>query len=1173
MRVAWSVARQARKRGVRLKWSELRSWLARPEAQDQLRTGSAKSLSTAVESLALLLPGDEQQRSRDAEVVLMLVLAAFLRAQDPAAATAVAHDWEVEHLRAEGSATREAVATTARSILDRLSESEMFMEQVRKLHPWRRDRALELRGSWPLTEQVVQAVTSASDRGALLRQWAEVPPSWYADAPADVVCWLGELAVDYGRPTAAARYLAAGLDRGAFPAGYWQARRAMCLSEVDPPEAERILEAATAQHPLASCLLATHREEWQEAIRAISAWNVESPGDRALKLQLLTRLTVRVGDLNGGVTLALEAAEIEGASGSALLAAELLLSRGRYGQTVHRLADALQAGDLAIRARNARRTWQGDSVAAILVAVKAAALGGNHVEAWKLTQPLPDGDASDAEAADPRLRREAAQLAAWTGRFDQARAASEGLDDPFTEAEILALELAAQNNTSEAITAWETALSRANDDAEILIAARSLAELGASVPDLGGLERTHPDLVHEIRVIQQAMSADGGSMEALRTGAGKSPTLTIALAERHRDRDEPRLAAEVLKAGAERWTEPRMMLMAAREFRDAGDLEAARRTAESALTMGGPGWAGQFSARALLFEIHDESGDWEQATQQARALVTLDPYDSNARWALVHSLVRRNDLPAAWSALTPNGDPVPPRDRHDAMTSISLAARYDASPQFVPRALSTMGRWPDDEQLVGVFIAQLYAGLRRQELTPSTEDLAALHAATAGYTQRFPDSTVFKAVQIPKDRPLTALIPDLRARHEALEDIFAKVHNAELPVGLLAEATGASYAEVSLQRGAGFVRSHSPVHEAPCRAAVAVALDHPVVLDTTAAHTLALLDAGTRSRLLAVFGQVLAADPAYRDALHGHESLGLRSTTSITWDPAAGQPRVVTIEESEADGLADQAEQVCNILRDAVRRPWPQLKTLKEMPGQSDWLASLDMAATDGVPFWCDDTVLRTVAADLGVLTFGTVDLLRHLANQGRLQRDLLPVIEATLIYNYYADLGFSRAAFDLAATMDAWRPRGAAFAISRAAAWADPNDVLEFTFAAVQQRADIALDDVEGWISAAAVGLVRCAPNEAAASMNLRILLGLCLTKSWMRPDRLPVVLRGIRAAMKERSDTTDPVEPVLADTYRGLVAQHGHALATPLLMSLVQFASQADRFTAARVALTHQS
>lgn len=1171
LRISWGVAREARRRGIDISWRALRGWLARSDVQEQLRLGSAATVASAVEQLAWLLPGTQEDRKRDAQTVLFLVLEKYLRVQDPATATAVAHDWQVEHTKSEGRIIRDTVHSMGESILERLSMSHLFGEQVRSLHPWRRALALEIRDSWPTIEAVVRAISEADDRGVLLQQWAEQPPDWYLDAPAEVACWLGQLASDYQRQQAAAVFIGAGLDRGAFPADYWQARRAMLLAEADPEAARELLETTAESHPLAGCLGAWLREEWQEAIEAVFAWKPEHDADRAMRLQILARLTAGSGDLNTAVSLAMQAAEIEGATGAALLAGELLLSRARYGETVDRLADAEQALALALRARNARRAWNGDHVAAALVAIKAAALTGNHRRAWELTQPSPHGEATQEEATDARLQREAALLAALTERFEQAREAAGAVDDPFVNAEIEALELTAQGNTVEAVQAWQKALSLTEDDVHILRASMSLAELGAPLPDLTALEDDHPETVREIRLVQQAMVGDGDELERLRAGATESVLLTIKLAEVHGERGEHGLAGDVLKAGAERWADPRLMLMAARQYRKAGDLESARHTAESSLALGGPSWAGTFDARAFLFEVYDATGDWERATEQARALVTLDPHDPEARWALVHSLARRGELRAAWNALTPEGVPIPPRNPHDAYAWIHLTARHDTSAEFVTRALQTMRRFPDDEELQGVFIGQLYTGLRREELTPTDRDLEALHAATADYTERFPDSTVFRSVSVSTEDPLASLSEDLRQQHEALEDVSAQVRDGKLPLGMLAQAAGRSYAEASIRRAAGFVRCHDPAREAQGHETVRAVLDQPVVLDTTAAHTLALIDSETRSQLRAAFAQVVATDPTYRDALRGQESLGLRSTMSTGWDPVGQRPTVDIMDESEAEELAVRAERLCNILRAAVRRPWPELRSLRDLPFDSDWLSSLDMAATDGIALWCDDAVLRSLATNLDVQTFDTVDLLRHLVDTGRLDRDVLTVTTATLYRNYYADLGFDRAALDLAATMDGWKPQGAAFAITRPAAWTDPARVVEFALAAVGRPGDVPLDQLEGWITAANVGLVRVAPDQQAAGANLRIFLAQCLTQPWMRPDRLPTVLSAVRAAQSERPGTPDPLETVLEQAYNSLVAEHGHGQAASLLMSLMQFAAEQDRRAACRVVLTH--
>ena len=128
-------------------------------------------------------------------------------------------------------------------------------------------------------------------------------------------------------------------------------------------------------------------------------------------------------------------------------------------------------------------------------------------------------------------------------------------------------------------------------------------------------------------------------------------------------------------------------------------------------------WPGEFDTRAILLESHYAMGALDRATLQARKLVALKPANADARWALVNCLLSQGDVAGAWSALTLDGAPLPPRDGPDAQNWIVLSAKFDDSPQFVTRALNTMRRWPNDEELQGRFIANIYFGLTLVALT------------------------------------------------------------------------------------------------------------------------------------------------------------------------------------------------------------------------------------------------------------------------------------------------------------------------------------------------------------------------------------------------------------------------------------------------------------------------
>ncbi|KAB1110433.1 hypothetical protein F6X54_17960 [Micromonospora aurantiaca] len=1079
---------------------------------------------------------------------------------------------QIEHTSAAASSTRAAVEDGTRSILSLMSTTRVFNDQVGMLQPWRRDRAIEIRDSWPVVEQLVQSIVTADDRGALLRQWGEQPPAWFSQAPVEVICWLAELASDYGQKPTAARLFAVAVERGAYPVGYWKARQATALPEKAVTEVDELLAGAAGEHVLAHALLLVHRQKWDPAIDVLAGWQTSSNADEAMRLQLLARLHARADNLNLGVKYALAAADIEGASGPALYAAELLLYRAQYGETVNRLADTEQAAALAIKARNIRRSWHGDSVEATVLAVKACRLGGKVGQAQALIEPVPEGDAWPHEAADPRLRREKAELLAATGQHDQARTLAAEIGNPFVVAEIEAVVLTSTAEASVAAAAWQAALDAAETGTDLLIAVRGLAHTGGDLPDLAEMEQQHPRMVDEIKAIHRAMGTGGGTIEALRAGAAEHLALAVLLANRYGHEGKHQLAAAVLNDSAHRWNDPGLMLASANQLRAAGEPEAAVRAAERALTMGGSEWAGQFDTRALIFDIHVGDGQWDLAIEQARNLVTLDPNAASARWALVHALVRRNDRDGAWNALTPDGDPFAPRDRHDALTWIGLVARFDTSTQFVSRALSTMARWSDDEQLMGVFIAQIFFGLRRQGLSTTDEDLAALHTAMSDYAERFPDSTVFRQVTISNEDPLGSLTPTSRGRYESLSKAVKELDLANLPLGFFATTYGFSYTEASLKRGAGFINAHSPAAEAHGRAAAEAALNSAVVIDITAAHTLALLEPQLRSQLLSGFGQVRATDDAYHDAIRGQESLGMRSTMSTGWDPVEQRPTVTTIEESVADALAERSTLVCSILRQATRRPWPRFTKFRDTDQGFEWLSSLDMAAAQSTTFWCDDHRLRSVAADMGVPTFGTIDLIRHLQSQGQIPRELRAAAEAVLLTNYFTDLGFDRVTFDLAAAIDGQVPRGVAFALTRPATWADPNAVIEFVLAMLAHAATAGPEQIEGWVSATAIGLVRITEDDSGASANLQALLNRCMTQPWMNADRLPAVLRSVRAGIGERPPVTDPFEAVAVGVYRNLVAKQGHAFAMSMMLAFVALLPESDKATASRVILTYR-
>ena len=1065
------------------------------------------------------------------------------------------------------------VRSSGPAIVDQLSSSSVFADDLRDLHPWRRAEAEKVAAVWPALMTFVHTLVSTDDRAALLQQWENNPPAPFEAAPAEAWCWLGQIAGELGDGRTASAFIMRGVRCGAYPRNYWIARAALHLDADDSRRVSSLLADAGEPHPLGLAIAAMHRTDFTAATSTLELWQPNAPNDKAIKAAMYAQCLAAEGNLNRAITVALDAATDEDATGVALLAANLLLRRAQSGPSDNPLSDSDAAFALALRVRNSRRTWGGDSAGAALVAVSAAGMRGDLERALEIAQLPPDGDATPVEAQDIRLRREAAVLAAMVGQLDRAHDLAVNADDAFTSFTVEGFNARSKGDRNAASKAFMAAFDAAPDDTARLQTVSAMADLGAELPDLSGLASSYPEQIQELQSLHELTAGGQEKLSIFRARAHESRLLTVRLAEIYSTQGRYADAAQVLDDGATRWNDPRLMRMAAdRYLRDANHA-AAQRAAEAALALSGPGWVGEFEARVILFEAHEAQGHSDESTRQARRLVALDANDVDARWALIRCLVREGDTPAAWNALTPDGDPVPPRNKDDASTWIALLAMYDTSEHFVSRALSAMERWPDDEELLGRIIAQIYSGLNRMDLTPTQLDLQTLHTATADYVDRFPNSPVFRQYSVGEDDdPLSSIIPVLQRQHEQraeFADIESKIRNGEYPLGMLTLTTGRSYAEVSITRAGGMVRSHAPHRRDRAQAELRGAINGTVVLDTTTATTLAVLDPAIVAGLNGQFTRLETTDQTYRDALNGQQSLALRSTMTMGWNAELGRPDIHTITEEAAEKLADHARRTCEILTVTRRRPWKMIKRFPSVHGDTAWLAAIDMAAETGSPFWCDDYVLASLASEMGVPTFGTPDLLRHLVTTGQIDTQLAQTAEASLICNYHVDLSFDPDVMTFAATLDSWAPAGAAFALTRPYTWTAGAPVMQFLITALTHQLDKPLYDIRDWIAHAAIGLVRDL-DDASAAGNLQILLGRLIAQPWMRPDRFPAALAGVRQGIAERPGTEDPLTPVLTELHKNLVDQHGHVISRQLLLALVKNASDADRHAAVRIILS---
>lgn len=429
VRVSWRAWRRARHAGIGVSITAILGWLGRRDVRNQLDEGGFSAADSAVKNLAWRMAGTSEA---DAARVVGYVLDEFLRAlplQD-AVATGVART--TKRITDASEAIRVDIQSIPNAINERTS---IFNRDLLALHPWRTPRAVEIATRWPAVCDLTHLLVSSASRGQVLSDWISNSPAQLVDAPPETWLWLGELASDYGQKRASLGFYEEAISKGAA-ADYWWARAALTLDqEQDEPEMRSLLGRAGTTHPLARAVRLHLDGDYKAAEAALGDWTPHEPGDRALRATLLSAAAAGQGDTDQAIEVLEHAVQEDpDSTGVALRAAELLLSRARFGVSVSLLGDYARARQLAMAARDSRRRWGGDSVAAILVALKATALSGDLEGARRLLTAAPDGEATTSEVLDTRLTGERAMLAAAMGdettalalleeRVEQARGA------------------------------------------------------------------------------------------------------------------------------------------------------------------------------------------------------------------------------------------------------------------------------------------------------------------------------------------------------------------------------------------------------------------------------------------------------------------------------------------------------------------------------------------------------------------------------------------------------------------------------------------------------------------------------------------------------------------------------------------------------------------------------
>jgi hypothetical protein len=529
----------------------------------------------------------------------------------------------------------------------------------------------------------------------------------------------------------------------------------------------------------------------------------------------------------------------------------------------------------------------------------------------------------------------------------------------------------------------------------------------------------------------------------------------------------------------------------------------------------------------------------------------LGPSTRN-RWHLTLALYNGGDPEGAWRTLQ---EPpiVHPTTPSQARLWTVLAAHESPSPELADEIIALVDAYPDDDALaqvaVGVFFGRGDAvwGEVRPETVSRFQELLTSHAVDYGSDE---DATVYVLTGTAEEM-LEKLKPSLEANARAIDDMASKVRQG-WPYGLLASVGHRPYAAALIHRAAGCLpiaavdRDRVETEVAAARAA----LGNPVVVDVS---TL-VVNSYIRERwpdLRGSFARLDMPRPAHADIMSTVEDFRRPVHGTLYFDASAQVVRGADVDPDIQARLADHGEWVAAQVRDLVVVDWPSLTALNEVLDDTflPWLSALDMAKARGIPLWCDDLGLRTLAASDNVPTFGTAALLAALVEISAIEPSAAHEVLRSLREAYAVDLPLDAEWLRLSAASDEWRPGPSAFCFARAAAWVDFEGAYWLWSELAQSASAAESVRVAGWVHAAALGLVE-AIDAARAPHVLAVIAGKGIAVAGFDPEAIAACAARVRE-VAVAAGLRSPVPTLMATLLEHLSEAMGAGAAARLLLS----------------------
>jgi len=1145
---AWLIQR-LQSQGFSFDKTAIKRAFAKGKLKKLLDDGSPAAISSASRSIGGVRVTSTAGEFLEDSKLLTLLRTAYIATGDPGPALASHHLEVIGRLDHLDERTDRSITTSA-----------TFPFLVRGFAPPIQAEARRLRDIHPIQmERLVSELASTEDRRATLTQWSKQRPTWLSET-ADIVGWIGEIALDSDAGDAAAIFLDSAITLGAAPSAYWRSRR-LALLHFDSASQERYL-ADDASHPLVVGL--TLGKSTKERIESLHSWSPTSAVQRAYKASLIGHAYRDASDFDSAIDWGVQEFRDHGHYGAALVAMECLLRRGVGGEVFRRGADLNQALAFGREVRDARRTVRATSGAAVAHSMRAYTLLLDDDKAWRLSQAPPDGEATVSEAAHPAVQAAAIVLMAERGDIEAAEGQLSLFDDVSVRLQVEARVAELAFDDSLARELWSKAVAATDDWDEKASLCYRQALHGFVDPFVTELRPNNPSIADEIELVASVFRDDEGALTRADAEAESNPRIAGALMQYYGNRGRLAEMTAVAERAARRWGSADDMLHAAQgHFKLGQHLEALKAATNARLASGGF-WGGLGDALRIQVECAAIAEDWPSAAQYACELMQLEPDSTSARWALIRIHVYAGEEDIAFAVWSASDRPLLPHVASHAVLWLHLF-QLNGSRMASLRELHEIAvRFKDDAEVRGKSLAALaIAPVDDDDEYPLT-----IPALQQQLTAELPDQADFREVKFSSLDPETILLEmdKFAGPSPDLSSIFSAVEEGTIPIGLASKAAGRSLMEtlVSLSQNPRYLQKLNDVDEEHF---VALNMRKSVYVDVTAFVTLALLPETAAGEMLRLFAPRSSTEQLV-DANVSLQNLR-RDSGGRFFSSSGDRPARFSVE---GEDVLERRREIGAQIVDRIRRTERHASGAgaSELPEEireaaGVWSSALELAKREGLALWCDDAATRRLATLAGVSSFSSLAVVSYLRTSNIFTAELAEIVEARLVSCWAVGVPFARHLYERALEFDGFMVAGTASVLGRSDG-DDARSKVDLALMAMSKSVAIP-EEIQRWSFIISEYLYRIAGEEAAAQQNIVVFCSALLNEEWMTPSVFRFIADGARAGSQKvwNEALTEAFRLFIGD----LVQESGYELGARYVYSFATQLPESDRLSVLGVLL----